>query len=172
MELCEQGRYDTLAEGIVERVVDRRWQDPVSLPGLAIDRYVQHRGTTLLVRGDIGHSGNSFELIEVDCRPMVELGRIGVGQGILVQRLGDAATDGYVLRRLQIEGDALGLRELRSEPSYHLLGADAALGKRLQYNKYAPLVECRGRAARADIVGNRIDSGILHHGVYDRLLTL
>ena len=55
--LIERGvdrRDDALAEGVAERVVDRRRQDAEARRGIAIDRGVEERSGILLVRRDIG----------------------------------------------------------------------------------------------------------------------
>ena len=53
------GRDDTLAEGVVERVVDRVGQDAVARRDVALDRDVEHRPGIQLVGGDIGDAGNA-----------------------------------------------------------------------------------------------------------------
>ena len=48
------GRDDALAEGVVERVVDRGGQDAVARGDLALDRDVEQRPGIELVGGDVG----------------------------------------------------------------------------------------------------------------------
>ncbi len=57
------GRDDALAEGVVERVVDRVGQDAVARGDFALDRDVEHRPGIELVGGDVGEPGDRLELV-------------------------------------------------------------------------------------------------------------
>ena len=71
--------------------------------------------------------GMLLHLVEEERRPMGKLGRIGVGQGVLILRLGQARADGDVLCGLHVERDALDPGELRPQPVDDLVGAGVAL---------------------------------------------
>ena len=77
------GRDDTLAEGVVERVVDRVGQDAVARGDFALDRDVEHRPGIELIGGDVGDAGDRLDLVEEQRRPMVEFAGIGVVHGVL-----------------------------------------------------------------------------------------
>ena len=55
----EHRRDDALAEGVVERVVDRRRQDAEARRDLAIDRDIELRAGIRLVAGNIGDAAGS-----------------------------------------------------------------------------------------------------------------
>ena len=77
------GRDDALAEGVVERVVDRVGQDAVARGDIALDRDVEQRPGIELVGGDVGDAGDRLDLVEEQGRPMAELAGIGVVQRVL-----------------------------------------------------------------------------------------
>ena len=60
VERGEDRRDDALAEGVVERVVDRRRQDAEARRGIAIDRDVEQRSGILLVAGDVGDAAGAL----------------------------------------------------------------------------------------------------------------
>ena len=96
-------------------------QDAEARRGIAIDRHVEARAGVFLVRGDIGDLRQAFELVEKDCRPVIELVRVGIGQRILILGLGHAAADGDVLCSLHVQRDALDLGQLRLQPFDNLI---------------------------------------------------
>ena len=119
------GRDDPLAEGVIERVVDRVGQDAVARGDLALDGDVEHRPRIELIGGDVGDAGDGLDPVEEQRRPMIELAGIGVVQCVLIHRLGHAPADGDVLRGLHIERDPLDLGEVGPQPREHLVHAAA-----------------------------------------------
>ena len=63
------GRYDPLAECVVERVVDGRGQDPEARGDLTVDGDVEQRPGILLIGGDVGDAGDGLDLVEEERRP-------------------------------------------------------------------------------------------------------
>ena len=53
------GRDDALAEGVVERVVDRVGQDAIARGDIALDGDVEHRAGIELIGGDVGDAGDA-----------------------------------------------------------------------------------------------------------------
>ncbi len=65
------GRDDTLAEGVVERVVDRVGQDAVARGNFALDGNVEHRPCIELVGSDVGDAMDGLDPVEEQPCPMV-----------------------------------------------------------------------------------------------------
>ena len=84
--------------------------------------------------------GMRLDPVEEERRPMVELAGIGVGQRVLILRLGHATADRDVLRRLHVEGDALDFGELGPQPRDHLVGARVALAPGFSAMNMRPLL--------------------------------
>ena len=125
-----------------------------------------------MVAGDIRDARDGFHLLDEDCRPVGKLGRVGIGQGVLILRLCQTCADGDVLGGLHIESDALDPGKLRPQPVDDLVCADVALTAGLQSDEDTSLVEGRGRTAGADVVADRFNRRILQQNIYQRLLAL
>src|ERR1700730_4890698 len=131
---------DTLAEGVVERIVDRVGQDAVARGDIALDRDVEQRPGIQLIGGDIGDAVERLELFEEQVRPMVEFALVGVVQGVLKLGLVQPRADRNVLSSLHIKGNALDLGEVRPQPRYHLVDW-ATLLFGLELNEYTTIVD-------------------------------
>jgi hypothetical protein len=99
---------ETLAEGIVERVVDHVRQDAVARGAVAFDGDVKHRRGIELMGGDVSNAEDSLKLVEEQGRPVIKLTRIGVIQGVLKLSLVQPCANGDLLRRLHIQRDPPG----------------------------------------------------------------
>ncbi len=138
----------------------------------------------LLVGGDILQFGQFLHRRFDDRRPVIELVVVGVGQRVLVLRLGEAAADADVLPRLHEEFGALDRRYLGAQALNDLVRGDAALVMRLQLDEEAGGIFGRvvGRGAgEIQHAGNRriLTNGFgklvhdpLHVGVGDVLARL
>src|SRR5271169_1581955 len=134
------GRNNTLAEGVVERVVDHVGQDTVTRGDIALDRDVEHRRGIELISGDVDDSGDGPKLVEEFGRPLAELAGVGVVHGVLKLRLVQARADRNVLSSLHIKRDALDPGEVGAQPRDHLVDR-LALAMGLELNEYTAVVE-------------------------------
>ena len=165
-------RNDALTEGIGQGIVDGGGQDAMARRRVAVDRDIEPGAAIFLIARHVGDAGQASESVEEQRGPVIQLGRIGVGERELVLGLGQARADGDVLGRLHIERDALDLGEFRAQPIDHLVGAGAALALRLEGDEHAAVVQRRGGAAGADLRADRRHGRILQHGADDRLHAL
>jgi hypothetical protein len=89
-------------------------------------------------------------------RPLVELGDVGILQGVLEAGAGDAAAHGDVLRRLQEQVGALDLGELRPQSVDDLRRREFALVARLEHDEETAGIGGLGAAGAA---GEGAESG-------------
>src|SRR5882762_9532346 len=163
------GRDDALAEGVVERVVDRVGQDAVARGDITLDRDVEHRPGIELIGGYVGDAGNRLDLVEEQRRPVLELAGIGVVQGVLELGLVQARADGDVLRGLHIERDALDLAEVGLQPRDYLVDR-VTLVCGLELNVDAAVVHRVAAAAGSHRGSDCVDGWIPHDGILHSLL--
>ncbi len=128
-QLREILRDLALAEGVVERIVDRLRRDAEARRLIAIDRDLQLRRVGREVGGDVGELRQRAQLLQELLRPLVQLVDIGVLQRVLEAAAGDAGADIDVLRRLQEQIDAFELGELRPQPVDDLRRAESSAGR-------------------------------------------
>ena len=102
IERGEHRRDDALAKSIVERIVDRRRQNPETRGNLSIDRHIKAGTGVLLIGSDVGNSGQIPQLLKKNGRPVIEFVLVRVGQGVLILGLRQSRADGDVLRRLHV----------------------------------------------------------------------
>ena len=143
------GRDDTLAEGVVERVVDRVGQDAVARGDVALDGDVEHRPGIELIGGDVGNAGGGLQLIEEQAGPMIELALVGIIHGVLKLGLVQPRADGDVLRRLHIKRDPLDLGEVGPQPRDDPVDR-VTLVMGLKLNENTAVIERVESAARTD----------------------
>jgi len=115
------GRDNALAEGIIQRVIDRIGQDAVARCDFALDRDVEHRPGIELVGGDVGNAGERLDLVQKQRRPVLELAGSASFKVYWNCVLFQPRSDGDVLRGLHIKRDALDLGEVGLQPRDYLV---------------------------------------------------
>src|ERR1700746_648962 len=93
VELSINGGDLTLAEGVVERVVNIGGQYAKARSGGAIDGEVAEEGAVELVAGNVTKFGKFFQAIDKTRNPVGELFRVNVLQAVLKLRAADAIFD-------------------------------------------------------------------------------
>ena len=99
----ENGRDDTLAEGVVERVVDRGRGNAKASCGVAVDGHIGGEALILLVARNVLDLRQLLQAIDELGHPGVELVGVGVFEHELVLRAADGVVDGQILHRLHVE---------------------------------------------------------------------
>jgi hypothetical protein len=117
----------TLAEGIVERLVDHARAHAKPRGGGAIDRHRDFEAAVLLVAAHVAQLRHLAHRPHEPRRPRVQLLQVVALQRELVLRVGDPPAQADVLDRLQIERGPRDLRQLWPQARDHLVGRDAAL---------------------------------------------
>ena len=173
-------RHLTLAEGIVEGVVDLAHRQPEPRRGRAIDDQIGLQPLLLLIEIDVGQERHllqrGFEL----WRPFVDVVGVVALQRVLVLRVVGAPAGADVLRSLQEEPGTRDLVEFRPQSGHDLLHRDLALGQRFQYDEHETGVGLAAAGERADaldcgIVANDVDEPgelLLHQLEGDALVGL
>src|SRR5262249_15507201 len=106
IELSENGRNLSLAEGVVKRVVDCLQGDAEQRRFIAINDEGDLTPAGLLIGGDIAQLWASLQLLYQPRRPARKLRRIGILQSVPVLRRAYARVELDLLRRLQQQGYA------------------------------------------------------------------
>jgi hypothetical protein len=87
------------------------------------------RALVLEVGGDIDEAGQLAQAVEQDVVPVVELGQVGVLQGVLVLGAGELPADADRRRVLQEDSNARHGRQLGAQARDDLVGLLRALGR-------------------------------------------
>ena len=132
VERIVDGRNLTLAEGVIERVVDGADRETEPHRGVAIDREVGLEAAHLLIGIDVLDDVVPHQRLGQLGRPGVELRRIVGEQRILVGRVALPPSGSQVRHRDHEEPRARDLRKLATKPGHDLVGGDFALVVRLQ----------------------------------------
>ena len=167
-ELGEILRDLALAEGIVQRVVDRLRRNAEARSLVAVDGDLQPRRVGQQVAGDVGELRHGLQLVQELLRPLVQFVDIGVLQGVLEAAAGDARADIDVLGRLQEQVGALDLGKLRPQPVDDLRGVELALVARLERDEIAAGVGRLRAAGAAGLRAETLDVGIAQNDVAER----
>ena len=110
-DLREDRRDQALAEGVVERVVDRGRRDAETAGGRAVELDVGLQAAVLQVARDVGELRRLPQPVRESCASSRELSsRIDGFDRELILRAADAVLDGQVLHRLHVERDAVDRR--------------------------------------------------------------
>ena len=127
VELREDGRDLPLAERVVERIVNRLRQDVETRCFFAVHVHADLQAVLLLVAGNISEFRYGAQFCQKPCRPLGELGAVGILQRVLILGAADAAVYLHVLCGLHEKRDALhgggGVTQVFDD----FTGADAAL---------------------------------------------
>ena len=152
VELAVDRRHLALAEGVVERRVDRRRGEAEPRRAVAVD--VDHRldAVLLLVGVDVGQHRLALHLVGEAGRPAAQVGEAVALQRVLVVGVALPAAGANVLHGAQEDLQAGDLGELRAQPRDHGLAALAPLGRRLQVGE-------QEAAAGAAAAGEADDGG-------------
>ena len=145
----------TLAERVVERRVDQLRGDAVAggLDAVVGDQRLQ--AAILLVAVDVGDRRHVLEAAQHQRRELREVGQVVALHRELILRVGLAAADPHVLRRLQIQRGARHRRQLRPQARDDLIGRHLALVERLERDEQARGVGRAASAGEADHVVDR-----------------
>ena len=107
IELGENGGDLPLAEGVVQRVVNRlRAGYSAAKPGSRSTSTLNCNPPDLLVGGDIRQFGQALHLAEQFGRPFGQFRLVRILQGVLILRAADAAVDLHVLHGLHEKRNA------------------------------------------------------------------
>ena len=121
----------TLAEGVVERIVDHRGLQAEARGLIAVNGDGHHRAARLLVGCDVAQLRQFLQLRKQSRRPIIELVKVRILQRVLVLRTRGAAADVDILRRLQKDRGARHLGKFRAQPRDDLVRRDRAFVARL-----------------------------------------
>jgi hypothetical protein len=150
VQLREHGRDLALSEGVVERVVDHLRGDAEARRRRAVDRQRRLQSALLLVGPDVAQLGPLAQRLDHPRRPASQLGSIGILQAVLELRPAQAILDRQILDGLQVQPDAVHLRQRRLQAPDHRRRRHAALGERRERDLDPPAVQRRVRAVDAD----------------------
>ena len=132
IELGENDRDLALAEGVVERVVDRLGEDVEARGFLAIDIDVELQAVDLLIARDVGQLRKLPEFLHQLRRPLRQFRCVGILQGVLVLRAADAGVDLHILRGLHEERNAFDVARCLAQAVDDFLRARASFVVRLE----------------------------------------
>ena len=150
VQLCVHRVDLTLAEGVIQRVIDGRRSDAEARGRRSINHYRLRLTAQLLIGDHIGQLWELFQLSHEIVRDTVQFGLTGVFQRVLVFGSADAIVHRQVLHRLHIERDAGNLRYLRLQSLDHRGRRHLAILERLQIDLDSTAVEGSVRAVGSD----------------------
>ena len=163
----------TLAECVIERVVDLAGADAEARRGVAIDLKIGFESFQLLVGAHVRDHRVVLKRRDELRRPVVEILHVVRLQRVLVLRVALAAAGPQILHGGEVEASARDLRELRPQPRDHLIHGHVALRQRLERNEHRAGIDLRIAAAAADAgkADDRRHRGVLANNA-DHLLQL
>ena len=150
VQLREDGRDLTLAEGVVEGIVDHLGGDAQPRGGVAVDHQRGLQPPVLLITRHVPQLRECLQLLNQPWRPQVQLIGIGTLNAVLILRPADPVFHREVLDGLQKEGDAFHLGQLWLQATDDVAGTHLALVEWLQVNLDAPTIEGGVDAVHAD----------------------
>ena len=103
VRLREDGRDQPLAEGVVERGVDRRRRHAEPPGGVAVDLDECLQALHQVVAGHVGELRQRLHPLDHLRHPLVQALRVRRLERVLVLRARDPVLDGQVLHRLQVQ---------------------------------------------------------------------
>ena len=148
-------RHLPLAEGIVQRVVDRLLRKTQARRGVAIDDDVGLEAAVLLIAADVGENFNGAQFLEHLRRPLVQLAEVVALQRELILRVARSAADAQILNRLQVEIDAGDVRDLLADASDNEVGVDLSHAQGFERDVHVRRIGCALGAGERDDVGDR-----------------
>src|SRR4051812_31517073 len=122
VQLREHGGDLSLAEGVVEGVVDRLRLYAQARGGVTVDVESSLQTAALLVTSNVAELRDLPELVHQLRGERVQLVQVRVFQRVLVLRAADAVLNRQVLNRLHVERDAFNLLQIGLEPLNDLGG--------------------------------------------------
>ena len=150
VQLSKHGRDQTLAEGVVQRVVDHLRGNCIASSAVAIDNESRLQSFSLLIAGHVPKIGQHLQFLHQPGRPRVQFFRIGVLKAVLELGAADAIVHREVLNRLHEERDALNFFNLRLQSPDNLCGICLAFIMGLQVDLHPPAVEGCVRSVNSD----------------------
>ncbi len=163
-------RNGSLAEGIVERVVEQLGGDAESCRGVAVIGQEGLGAVVLLVAVDIGQNVGLLQLPEKFGSPYGDVVIVVALQGVLVQGVARAAAGAKILRGLQVKRSSRDMRQLGPETVDDGRCAILAHVERLEGDEKSSGV--RGRSATATGESHHVGDGRVGHDDLDHLLEL
>ena len=134
VERIVDGRDLTLAEGVIERVVDRAKGKPKPHRSVAVDREIGLEAAELLIGVDVLDDVVPHQRLGQLPRPGVEFRGLVREQRILIRGVALPSAGSQVRDREHEEPRARDLRELAAQPRHDLVGGHFAFGLGLQRN--------------------------------------
>ena len=124
VQLGEHRGHLTLAESVIECVVDYLGRDTETRCGIPIHHQSRLQAAILLVTGNIAQFRKGLKSTDELGDPPIQLIGIRIFHAVLILRTRDTVFHGQVLYRLHVQRDALNLRQLRLQPADDIAGAD------------------------------------------------
>ena len=106
IRLREHGGDETLAKGVIERVVDSLHADAESGGGIPVNDQRSLQSAVLLVGGDVAKRAEGIEFFNEARGSESEFFGVGIFKRVLELGAADAIFDAEILDGLQIEADA------------------------------------------------------------------
>ena len=148
--LLVQRRDLPLAEGVVQRVVDRLRRNAEPGRRVAVDDEISLQAARLQVAIDVGQFRTLAELVDQPGRPVIKRVEIGGLQRVLILGTAEAATDPDVLNGLQIQRDSRHRRQFSAQTGDDRIGAHFADAERLERDEHASVIDGRSATAAAN----------------------
>ena len=148
-------RHLPLAEGVVQRIVDRLLRKSQARRRVAVDDDVGLEAAVLLIAADVGENFDGAQFLEHLRRPLVELAEVVALQRELILRVAHPAADSQILNRLQVEIDAGDVRDLFADATDNEVGADLSLAQRFERDEHVRGIGCALCASKGDDVADR-----------------
>ncbi len=170
VQLGEHDRNLTLAEGVVQRVVDQLRRHAQPRRRVPVDDHLKLPSLVLLVAGDVPKLGKRLELLDEPRSPDVQFFGAGILEAVLELRAAYASFDRQVLHGLHEQADAGDLFQRRLQPADDGAGVDPALVERLEVDLDATRIQRRVGAVDADERRQACDRRVLEDRAGQRLL--
>src|SRR6266849_5886124 len=152
IRLSEDRGHDALAEGVVQRVVDRTHADAEARRAVAVDGDVGRKSVIFLVADDVGELGLLTKRRQQLGSPRGQYRGVRAFQGELVLGAAHGVVEGKILHRLHVQRDARDVGRLGPQPPDGIGDVRAALAARFQIDQETPAVQ-------SDIVAVDTDEG-------------
>ena len=140
----------SLAEGVVQRVIDGRWRDSKTRSGGAVNYQGDSESSDLLIGGHVFQIRQLLHAVDQTARPVIQFIGIGIFERVLVLRAAYAIVHADILHGLHIQLHSLNGVQFCLEPSDYVRGADLAITERFKIDRHPTAIRGGIRSVRAD----------------------